>query len=289
MSDAIEGHAVESPLNLNTEVAETAPVETVATESAPVIAPVETKPETVETKPEIKADAPDDDRLRRGYAALARKEKSLRERETQLKRLEGLEKKAKESPLEFLKEFGLSYDQLTDLILGADEKPEPTADDRVAALEARLENERVAREAADAAAKEANIERQINTFKTGVLAHGIKSNPDKYELINARGDDGVELVFEVIQSHFEKTQEVLSWDKAADYTEEHLETEARKLLSLKKFKPAATPTSQEPRSQESNTLSRSNAGEMPVVNDDELPMDPEERTRAILSRNRLWA
>ena len=281
MSDAIEGHVEESPLNLNTET-EVAPVEVAATESAAVTPPVETK---AETKPEV---TPDDERLRRGYAALARKEKAIRAQEQESKRLAGIEKLAKESPLEALKALGLSYDQLTDLILGNEEKGEPTADDRVAALEARLENERKERETAAKAQADADTERKINTFKTGVLAHGIKSNPDKYECINARGGDGVELVWEVIESYHEANGEVLNWEVAAEQVEKHLEDEARAMLGLKKFKQATAPQSQAQRSEGTNTLSRSNAGELPVVTDEELSLDPDERTRALTRSHRLW-
>ncbi|MDQ3024778.1 MAG: hypothetical protein M3R04_10455 [bacterium] len=267
----------ETIASTSTETA--APVEAVATESAPVIAPVETSP----------AAAPEDDRLRRGFAALSRKEKDIREREKGIKRFEDLSAKAKASPLEFLQEFGLSYDQLTDLILGGEsEKPAPTADDRVAALEARLEAERTERETSAKAAQEATIERQINTFKEGVLKHGIKTAGDKFECINAKGDDGIELVWEVIESYHETHGEVLNWERAAIEVEQHLEAEARKVLGLKKFRQAGA-TSEEPRSANGGTLSRSGGGEMPVLGGDaNLPLDSMERNRIIMSSTKLW-
>lgn len=266
----------ESPLAPSAEVASAAP----ATGSPPA-AP---------------ASPPEDDRIRRGFAALSRKEKALREKERLIKtaeettkRLEALQGKAMANPIEFLKEFGLSYEQLTDYILGT-EKPAPTPEDRVKALEERLEKEaREAKDARERAASEAT-ERSIANYKEQILKPGIKGNADKYELINARGDEGSELVFEVIEQYHAQNGKVLAWHEAADHVEKALEDEARKLLSLKKFQISAkAPASErQPEGDGGNTLSRSRGGELPVISDDSLPLDPDERNRALAQRYRLW-
>ncbi len=102
-------------------------------------------------------------------------------------------------------------------------------------IEERLERE--ARERMEARAKEASAsdEAKITMFKESVLKPGLVAAGDKYELIGARGEDGPALVFEVIEQYYSQHGTVCTWQDAADHVEKHLEAEARKLLSLKRF------------------------------------------------------
>ena len=241
----------------------------------------------------------EDDRLRRGFSALTKKEKALRQKEQQikaaedqLKRLEALRQKAKDNPIEVLQEFGLTYDQLTDYILGT--QKEVTPEDRIAAIEERIERERKEAEERAAKAEAERIERTIASWKEHTLKRGLQADADRWELVNSRGDDGVELVWEVIESYHQTHGEVLDWQRAADEVEKHMESEARKILGLKKFQtkaqsaPQDAPPKQETKEEGGSTLSRSSVGEVSVISDESLPLDPDDRNRAILSRMRLW-
>ena len=57
---------------------------------------------------------------------------------------------------------------------------------------------------------------------------------DKYELI--RANDAVDVVYEVIEQHYNETQRILSKEEAADQVEAYLEEEVEKLLNLNKVK-----------------------------------------------------
>lgn len=240
--------------------------------------------------------APDDERLRKGFSALSKKEKALRQKEQQLKTLEEqvrkaetLRQKAKDNPLEVLNEYGVTYEQLTDYILG-NEKPAPSPEDKIRAIEERLERERQEAAEARSRAEQEAIERKIDQFKNHILKPSLQANADKYELINSRGDEGAELVFDVIEEYHKTHSQVLPWHVAADHVEQHLEQEGRKLLQLRKFRVSeGQSTAQITTAPVGDTLSRNRAGELPVVNEQRLPLDPEDRTRAVLKRNRLWA
>ncbi len=174
------------------------------------------------------------------FAALARREKRAREVEARLKaqqeqyqQWEHARKAAKTNPIAFMEQNGLSYKEITDYLLNDNA---PTPEQRVKALEEKLEQDRADREAAEQGRREAEINRTIETAKANIEEY-VLSQGEAYELIQANG--AYDTVFEVIQAYWNRTGEMLPVDTAAKYVEEHLEEQARKLLSLKKLAPKA--------------------------------------------------
>lgn len=245
--------------------------------------------------------------LGKGFAALAREEQRIRGERQALKAeqqaiaqhravLDAIAK-AKENPLAALQATGLTYEQLTEWIL--QNQQEPTEADRLAALEKREQERQERAKADEEKAKQDVAAKQIETFK-GNLTKAITDAGEKYELINAEGAH--EAVWEVIEGNFEKTGQVMAWADAADLVEKHLEERAKKLLAAKKLQPKteqkqdapAAPAKSEsqktgPESDQGSTertlTNRSTTGsssERPAP----LPLDPDERTRAIVARRR---
>ncbi len=134
MSDTASSESQSTPQSTTTPVAEGVTPD--PKDSAPSAALFAADPATVAPIAKPATPAPEDDRIRRGFAALSRKEKALREKEktfkdaeSKLAAIETLRQKALTNPLEVLQEYGLSYEQLTDYILG-NEKVAPTPEDR---------------------------------------------------------------------------------------------------------------------------------------------------------------
>lgn len=280
----------ETPPNPDNDVTTVEPL------PAPEPAPVEgDKPSDAPAVQEPKTDGPEvviaaeDLRLRKGFSALAKKEKAIRQKEQALKALEervakvdALRQKAKENPLEVLQEYGLTYEQLTDFILSGNAPKEATPDDRVKALEERLERDAKEREETAKAAKVDDEKRRIMFWKETVLVPGLKANADRWECIHARGDAAYELVIDVMAAYTNKHGVPPAADVAADQVEKDLEEEGRIYAGLKKFRPQSEPETT------GSTLSRNKAGELPVVTNGVLPLDPDERNKAILRGIRLW-
>lgn len=163
-------------------------------------------------------------------AALEAKAAELAERATKLGSLDELLALAKSKPTEFLQRTGLTYAQLTDAVLN--EGQPPTADDRVAKLEAELAADRAARAAevekakadAEASAKAAH-ERAIENFKVHI-GEFVKTNAETYELVAA--EEATDLVFDVVEAYFQEHKQVLPVEQAAAKVEAYLEAEARK-------------------------------------------------------------
>lgn len=241
--------------------------------------------------------------LGKGFAALAREEQRVRaERQALKAEKEALGRhqtlldaaaKASENPIALLQAAGLTYEQVTDWILK--NQQEPTAEDRVALLEQReAERVKAAKDAEEKAASD-RATQQIETFK-GHLAKAITDAGEKYELINAEGAH--EAVWEVIEGRFNETGKLMPWNEAADLVEAHLEERAKKLLAAKKLQPKqdapAAPAKSEnqktgPESDQGSTertlTNRSTTGSS-AERPGSLPLDPDERTRAIVARRR---
>jgi hypothetical protein len=185
------------------------------------------------------------------FAALAKKEKRIlskqqeleaknKDLEEKLKKYEQFEAKkqaARTNPLEYLSEAGLTYDELTQYILNGSKALEK---DKATEIEERL-NSFIAQAEADKksqAEREAKLaqeqeEKVIAQFKESVKSH-INNKKSDYELINLY--DATELVISTIEAHFEKTQQILDTDSAAELVEKHLEDEIKKLANSNKFK-----------------------------------------------------
>lgn len=205
--------------------------------------------ESAEVPVSAEPETPKVDKHAARFAALARKEKDLRARESQLearlKALEAqsqkqeepvkptipLEKRILQDPLKTLEELGIGYDKLTQLALN-DGKPsiemqiEMMRRDLESKHEAELKairDELLERDRKLAEEKYNSVEQQ---YKAQLTSH-INSSSD-YELI--RANDAVDVVFDVIKEHYEATGDIISNDQAAKIVEEYLEEEAQKLF-----------------------------------------------------------
>lgn len=207
-------------------------------------------PVVQEIKPEV-ALPEKKESLSSQFAALAKKEKRIvnkqQELEIQNKELqeklksyeqfEAKKKNAKTNPLEFLSEGGLTYDEITQYMLNGGI---PKEKDKTTELEERFnklisdnENEKKQREEAELKAAQEQEEKAIAQFKDSVKKH-IKDKGELYELVNLY--DAQDLVISTIEAHFEKTQQILDTDTAAELVEKHLEGEVKKLATASKFK-----------------------------------------------------
>ena len=178
--------------------------------------------------------------IQRKAQEAAERERSLAEREAKYSAWEQARERAKDDPLGYLKESGLTYKQITDKILeDEDLSPEQKAeriaqakiDEYAKQQEERAQKEREEREKADKEVKEAKL---IADYKSRIGAV-ISEGGDDYELINFEGDNGSELVFEVASQHFDETGEIMDPKAAADHVEKYLEKRYKEVLNTKKL------------------------------------------------------
>jgi hypothetical protein len=187
-----------------------------------------------------------DPNLGRAFAALARKDQALRNREqqvqqqaTQVKAVSDAIQHArdKRDPTALLELAGITPGELTDLLLAVGK--EPTEADRLAKLEAaRVADEKAAADArtkADAAA----LERTVVAFKAK-MTEVAKAAGDKFELTISKGDDGIDLAYEIVRQTYETDGKVLPLEEALAKAEGHYDSEAKQYLSTKKYG-ASTP------------------------------------------------
>ena len=189
------------------------------------------------------------------FAALSRKEKAIRDRESdyEAKMAEYEEKLAEmnrepekepelpleyrlqKNPIETLEELGLSYEQLTDIVLNdgkisTDMQLKLMRQDIDKKYEGKLEKLERELEERDKNQEQQKYDEAVDNFKFQ-LDDFVATNED-YELIQA--NDASSLVFEVIEEHYNDTGRVLDMKEAADSVESHLETELRKVLEKSK-------------------------------------------------------
>ena len=198
------------------------------------------------------------DDFSRKFAALSRREKEIRAKEAEYdKRIAELEERLgsfgkkpepepelpieyrlKKDPLRALEDMGLSYDKLTELALN-DGKLTPEMQMRLMREELEgdyrkkfeeLENRLIEKEKSDEQRRYDDIQRGFqNEIEDFVI-----SNSDKYELIQA--NEANDIIYDVIEEHYNETGRILDIEEAADAVENYLEEEAEKLLSLGKLR-----------------------------------------------------
>lgn len=218
------------------------------TVETPVV-PVEVKPEVAlpEKKESMSAQfaalAKKEKRILSDRQALEAQNKDLQEKLKQYEQFETKKKSAKVNPLEYLSEAGLTYDEITQFMLNGG-APQPK--DKATELEERLNEfmskaEKDKQEAAEKQAEQLKEqeEKVIAQFKDSIKKH-IKDGGERFELINLY--DAQDLVISTIEAHFEKTQQILDNDTAADLVEKHLEGEIAKLANASKFKDKFKPS-----------------------------------------------
>tara|TARA_A100001201_G_scaffold42089_3_gene42984 strand:+ start:2378 stop:3232 length:855 start_codon:yes stop_codon:yes gene_type:complete len=188
---------------------------------------------------------PQDSEFDRKFAALSRKEKALRERELELERKYGskekelpLERRIRSNPLKALEELGLDYDKLTELALNDGRL---TPDMQMKLMREELEN--------DYKEKFNSLEQRLNAKEkmeeeakydavkqgfVGEIESFINENKNDFEYV--AHNEATDVVYDVIEEHYNETGRILDIKEAVEAVESYLEEEAEKLLNLGKVK-----------------------------------------------------
>ena len=214
-----------------------------------------------------------DSEFDRKFAALSRKEKALRERELELDKKYGnkekelpLERRIRANPLKALEELGLDYDKLTELALNDGrltpdmqmklmrEELENDYKDKFNSLEERLNAKEKMEEEAKYDAVKQGFVGEINSF--------INENKSDFEYV--AHNDATDVVYDVIEEHYNETGRILDIKEAVEAVESYLEEEAEKLLNLGKVKNRLTSMRDEyeqPQRQSQTTLSNAHSAQ----------------------------
>lgn len=204
------------------------------------------------------------------FAALAKQKRALQVKERELQDREkaltdsgtregseALIARIKSQPLSVLQEHGVTYDQLTEAILGGQQgSPEIQAlKDEIKALKEGVDTKFQSREA-----------QQEEAALTEMLyeAEDLAKEGDAYELI--REQDAYDQVLRLIEGTYRKTGRVLDVSHAMDQIETKLLTDAERLARLKKVQGRITPTSPplQPQQRQMRTLTARDSSTAPM-------------------------
>ena len=176
-----------------------------------------------------------DERVRAERQALAKEKAELDAARAERQKLEEMKKRAKEDPIAWLKEGGLTFDEAALSVINGKQKPPPTPEEREAALAKELEEKLLAkirteteerRKAEDKAAEDARRAAIVRSVVERVNAS------DKYPFTKLRGEGAA--VFEYAVAVFERgdakrgiaPKTDLPFDKAAEIVEGYLRQQA---------------------------------------------------------------
>lgn len=192
------------------------------------------------------------------YAQLARKEKAIRQARLELKAKEdsiakreaefaaktvdkapegpSLKDRAAKDPLGVMQEqLGLTYEQLTELVLNQD--PNQAAyKSEISALRAELQAIRDESQKVRQEDQQTQYKNAVAQIRDDVSA--LVKTDEAYETIRETGS--VDDVVELIEATFKEEGRVMSIDEAAQLVEDHLVEEAYKLTKLKKIQSRLT-------------------------------------------------
>lgn len=244
----------------------------------------QTQTATTEAPPEN----PEEKRFASRFAALSKREKAavqreqaakaaeetLRSKEAKINSLEQLLSTAKDNPIALLEAAGLSMDDLVNYHIR--NAKEVTPEDKIAALEAKVQKELESRDKArqeeeskrkqvEQEAEEQYIVQMIESYHKEVNDF-IDAHPEEYETIlayNAKDE-----VFSLVRDHFAETGTILSPEDAAKQVEAGLLSELEKVLSLKKLQSKIQPPKEEitlPQRKSAPTLSSSQVLSDPIM------------------------
>lgn len=215
-----------------------------------------------------------------------RAEKAQREQEPSAPQM-SLEQRLKRDPLGTLKEMNLSYDKLTELALNDGKLDSETAlsikmEDMTSEMDKKysekikaLEDQLAERDQKEASARE---QKAVNEYKGKIESH-ITENAADFELISAYQAN--DLVFDVIEEHYNETSRVLDISDACKAVEAHLLSEYRKLDSIEKLK-AKQET--KPIFESPTTLSNAQSAEAPKLSDRKVTNEESKSQAAKLLR-----
>lgn len=236
------------------------PVETPTSEETPVEEAV-TAPEAVVEETPVEAPKPKRDPQAARFGALAKKEKELRAQmssfDQKMKEFEAREQAIRERelrfqssrrPVEKLKELGYTYQDLTNDLLGTYKEPE--ADPLEERLKPFKENwDKFEGQSAELAKEVKELKAQIalkeqKEVYSQVISEikTVLADQDKYELTNTMGQEGLDLVQEVILEYFNENEILLDYSAACDIVEQYYEDQIlSKVAGTKKLKSRLTP------------------------------------------------
>ena len=189
---------------------------------------------------------PAPDPFSRRFAQLAREQKKLRQEREEMKRVQqeldarkntvssydDLQKLARENPYEVMQKLGLDYEALSRQVL---QDGEITPEQKMAGEMKRLRDEIDSMKAERAElVKQEEAKKYQDTY--GRFVDEIKSfvdNTNEFDFVKA--NNAYHVVAEVMQEHYNSTQDVMSYDDAAKMVEDYYEAEAEKYLAVPKL------------------------------------------------------
>ncbi len=222
----------------------TPPAGTATPPGDPAVPPAATDP-----KPE------DDPRFAPKFAALARKERGLQEREVKVKATEGelaaynkAKADAKLDPIALLRAHGWEYDTVTQFVLNDGQL---TDAQRLKILQDEQAAARTTAETQAEQTKREQAQRAAESHMVALKAY-VDTNADTYKHI--RVNDAYDLVYEVQESHYRKTfnkeancGEIMAFDTAANMVEDYLLGKHKKVLEMTQgSEPGAPPSAVTP-------------------------------------------
>ena len=189
---------------------------------------------------------PAPDPFSRRFAQLAREQKKLRQERDEMKRVQqeldarkstvssfdDLQRLARDNPYEVMQKLGLDYEALSRQVL---QDGEITPEQKMAGEMKRLRDEIDAMKAERAElVKQEEAKKYQDTY--GRFVDEIKTfvdNTKEFDFVKA--NNAYHVVAEVMQEHYNSTQDVMSYDEAAKMVENYYEAEAEKYLAVPKL------------------------------------------------------
>jgi hypothetical protein len=189
---------------------------------------------------------PAPDPFSRRFAQLAREQKKLRQERDEMKRVQqeldarkstvssfdDLQKLARDNPYEVMQKLGLDYEALSRQVL---QDGEITPEQKMAGEMKRLRDEIDSMKAERAElVKQEEAKKYQDTY--GRFVDEIKTfvdNTKEFDFVKA--NNAYHVVAEVMQEHYNSTQDVMSYDEAAKMVENYYEAEAEKYLAVPKL------------------------------------------------------
>ncbi len=258
-------------------------------------------------EPESNEESAQNDEFSSKFAALSRKEKAIREREREIEqkiaqfeeRMASFEKPAveepakepeipleyrlKKNPLQTLEELGLSYEDLTKMVLNDGQLP---ADMQMKLMREELENDYRSKfeeletklTEKEKAEEEAKYNETITQFKSDI--NEFVDGSENYELIQQ--SEAYDLVYDVIEQYYEENQRILDTKEAADQVEEYLEEEYGKILEKSKKLGARKLSAEQPQASKP-------AGQSPTLSNSQSVSGAQQRADRLLSREESLA
>lgn len=216
---------------------------------------------TEEKKTPAPAPQPAKDASASRFAALSRKEKEARQREQDANRrlaeAEARERilaereaglgRIKQDPIKFLKEHGLSFQDIASAAMGNYNAPEEDPLD----VKIKPVKEKFDKFEADTEALKAEVrrlldlqarqeqERQYNQVMSDIKA--VVTGNENFELIGTYGQEGLDLVKDIMVEYWNRNERLLSAVEAAEIAEKHYESELERLTQTKKLKSRISP------------------------------------------------